>query len=67
MSDFLLLLLLVQRFGGHVKNFSFKKRSRPFAYHGEANTAVSHDTPSFFRAPHTQVIVVFLRIPPSLS
>ena len=38
-----------------MKDFSFKKRSRPFAYNGEANTAVSHDTPKFFRGFHTQV------------
>lgn len=49
------ILLSGQRFGGHVKDFSFKKRARPFAYNGEANTAVSYDTPDFFRARHTQV------------
>ena len=38
-----------------MKDFSFKKRSRPFAYNGEANTAVSYDTPKFFRGHHTQV------------
>eukprot|EP00903_Cladosiphon_okamuranus_P005641 g5607.t1 len=44
-----------RKFGGHVKDYSFKKRSRPFAYNGEANTAVSDDTPKFFRGRHTQV------------
>ncbi|CAM9476710.1 unnamed protein product [Pylaiella littoralis] len=44
-----------KRFPGHVKDFSFKKRTRPFAYGGEANTAVSYDTPNFFRTRHTQV------------
>lgn len=48
-------LLCGQRFGGHVRDYSFKKRSRPFAYNGEANTAVSYDTPTFFRGLHTQV------------
>ncbi|CAM9495845.1 unnamed protein product [Hapterophycus canaliculatus] len=44
-----------KRFGGHVKDYSFKKRPRPFTYNGEANTAVSCDTPNFFRARHTQI------------
>ncbi|CAN0558338.1 unnamed protein product [Ectocarpus sp. 12 AP-2014] len=46
--------MLSKRFGGHVANYSFKRRPRPFAYNGEANTAVSCDTPKFFRARHTQ-------------
>ncbi|CAN0527623.1 unnamed protein product [Ectocarpus sp. 12 AP-2014] len=46
--------MLSKRFGGHVANYSFRRRPRPFAYNGEANTAVSYDTPKFFRARHTQ-------------
>ncbi|CAM9577900.1 unnamed protein product [Ectocarpus sp. 4 AP-2014] len=46
--------MLSKRFGGHVANYSFRRRPRPFAYNGEANTAVSSDTPKFFRARHTQ-------------
>lgn len=38
-----------------MRDYSFKKRPRPFAYNGEANTAVSYDTPKFFRGRHTQV------------
>ena len=44
-----------QRFEFHERDFSWKKRPRPFAYHGEASTAVSDDTPQFFRREHTQV------------
>lgn len=47
-----------QRFDGYERNLSWKKRLRPFAYHGEANTAVSHDTPAFFRGRHTQVVII---------